>query len=238
MKLSTSLLALGSVALLTLSATSAQALNIGLFGTNSSANITTFLTNNGHTVTASPGSLVGFDAVILLRTTGNATIQNFVLNGGLLITEWDAADWALDTANLLNADDDGGGFIGTGTQVTFTAAGLSQGLGTGLSNPYSDGVRTEFFRTFSSIGGGVDILATRPGNIPAILGGASGAGRTVIVGYDWADSFPATLSNNGQLILNILNSRGGGNNAAPEPGTIGLATMGLLALGAVLRRRK
>ena len=187
------------------------------------------------------GSLAGFDAAVLLRySPGGAdstTLLNFILGGGTLITEWNASVWALNTVGLLSATDTGGGFVGTGTDITITAAGLSAGLGTGLSNPYSDSPRSEFFRDFSALGVGIDLLATRPGGIPVIFGGASGLGRTYINSSDWADSFPTGASTSGQMLLNLLAIDDAPPAAVPEPGTWAMM-FGGLAVFAVSRRFK
>jgi hypothetical protein len=182
--------------------------NVGLFGFNSNSDIASFLSGNGHTVTDFGGTaptaiqLAGLDVLILLRTSGTNDIANFVTSGGLLITEWDASVWTLNTANLIDADDTGGSGIGS-TPITFTSAGAS--LAQGVNNPYSDGGSTEFFRSFANIGVTVDILATRPGNIPAILGGSSGNGQVLVIGYDWADGFSSANADTRQLILNAVN---------------------------------
>lgn len=68
------------------------------------------------------------------------------------------------------------------------------------------------------------------------VGGASGSGQVIIIGYDWADGFPATTSNNGKLLLNALNAKLA--VATPEP-AVGLATgLGILVLGWVARKRR
>lgn len=223
----------------------AEASVVAVIGGNSNSSITAFLNNNGHTATdfgfSVPASLVGFDAAILLRANGNATLRSFVLGGGLLITEWDASDWALDVANLLNADDTGGSFVGTGTPVAFTPAGQAEGLSNGLGAAYSDGERTEFFRQLANIGSGVDILATRPGGTPEIIGGASGSGSTLIIGYDWADGFPSGSSASGTLLLNALNYNAQAVQAVPEPDSLALvlASLGALSLvGSLARKRQ
>jgi hypothetical protein len=167
----------------------ASAVNVALLGSNSNANIAAFLTSKGHTVTnfdtTPPASYAGFDAVVLLRFqpagADSTNLANFVTGGGLLITEWTGGNWAADVANLIDADVASFGFVGTGTPVTLTAAGLALGLGTGLSNPFSDGPRTEFFLTFSNIGGSVSVLGDRPGPVPAILGSDSGAGFVLVI---------------------------------------------------------
>ena len=187
----------------------ANAANVGIYGGNSNAAVASLLTTAGHNVTdfggtaPTPAQLAGLNVLILLRTPGNPDIINFVNTGGYLITEWDAADWAIDTANMLNADVTGGGGVATGTLVTFTAAGAA--LGAGVANPYSDGGSTEFFRDFANIGAGVSVLATRPGPLPAILFGTFGAGRVLVIGYDWADGFGSANADQQQLIRNAVN---------------------------------
>jgi len=196
-----------------------QAINVAILGSNGNANMVTYLTNNGFTVTdyastiPSAATLAGYQAVVLLRMTGNSDLSAWVNNGGLLITEWSAADWAV--ANVLSATVSSSGSIGSGTPVTFSGSTLGIQLGTGLPNPYSDGGATDFFYSFTSLGSGVETIATRPTNIPAIIGGAYGSGYTFIIGYDWADGFPSTSSNSGTLLKNALNSGATGQSTSP-----------------------
>jgi len=219
----------------------AQADVIAVYGSNQNNNVVTFLNNNGHTATnygsAAPtaGQLAGANAVINLRGTGNTAVQNFVTNGGLLITEWRGAEWALDTANLLNADGGSNLQIGTNTLITHTAAGLALGLGNGLANPFADGPRTQFQWTLSNIGVGVDILATRPGDIATIIGGISGSGYALINSLDWADGFPSGGSTSGTWLLNALDIEVG---QVPVVNTVALFGLGLVGLSLVRRKTK
>jgi hypothetical protein len=213
----------------------AQAATIGLLGTNSNTALTTFLQSNGNTVVDlnTTANFTGLDTVILLRNQPTGTVstdlRNFVLGGGRLITELGGADWALgNTAgNLLNADVTGGAILSSNTTITFTQAGIDSGLSDGIGPSYADGTRTETFRTIpiGNIGAGVDILANKPSTNPvAIIGGASGLGTTLVIAYDWADSFASANAETKQLILNALEYT---PPAVPEPATV----MGLLAFG-------
>jgi hypothetical protein len=231
------------VAAATLFASQASALVVGVAGGyGGQAGMATFLNANGHTATyfgaAAPNAaqLAGLDVLVLVRTPGNTDIQNWVLGGGALVTEWDSSAWALNTANLLDATDSGGGGIGTGTPITFTAEGVAAGLSAGLPNPYSDGGQTQFFRNLTAIGAGVDILGTRGAGIPVILGGASGLGSTLILGYDWQDGgFDAVLNSaSEQILLNAVSYRA---SAVAEPGALALLGLGLAGLGYMRRRR-
>lgn len=227
-------------------AATAQADQIGVFsGNGTETNLITFLTNNGHTVTdlntaggLTAGNLAPLDTVLLVRTAGNANLASFVTGGGLLITEWNASQWALTTANLLAATDNSGS-EGPVLPVTFTAAGIAAGLSTGLANPYSDGGRTEFFRSFTGLGVGVDVLGTVNGGAAnVIIGGSSGSGAVLLIGYDWADGFPVNGSASNQLILNALTYTGSAV-VTPEPGSVALFGLGALGLaGFALRRRR
>jgi len=217
---------------------SSRATNVAVIGANSNTNIVTYLTSNGFSATdfgtsiPSAGTLASFNAVVLLRMDGNSTITNWVNNGGVLITEWSAADWAVNTAGLLSATSASVGAVGTGTLVTFSASDLGNKLGEGLSNPYSNGGASEFFYNFTGLGGSVQVLATRPTNVPAIIAGPSGTGYTFVVGYDWADGFPATSNYSGTLLVNILNSGMGGSLPAPANPTSVSSTYNILCSGA------
>jgi hypothetical protein len=206
-------------------ASGSKAMNVALIGSNNNANIVTYLTSYGFTVTdfggtiPSAATLSSYQAAVLLRMDGNSTLASWVSNGGLLITEWSAASWAAGNV-LANVSSASAGSIGSGTAVTFSASTLGVKLRGTLTNPYSDGGATEFFYTFSNIGAGVEILATRPTNIAAIVGGASGSGYAFIIGYDWADGFPSTDSNNGTMLRNALNSGATGQQAPANPSTV------------------
>lgn len=222
-----------SFAFIAIPSSMVEAATIGLLGTNSNAALTSFLTSNGNTVVdlnATP-NFTGLDTVILLREfvddPTSTNLINFVLGGGRLITELDGSDWALNEANLLAAEDVGGSDLGLSTQVTFTAEGISSGLAAGVGNPYSDGERSQFFQNFNITGPGVQVLATKPGLNPnAIIGGVSGLGTTLIIGYDWADNFGNANADTQRLILNALNYNAS-TPRVPEPA----ALTGILAFG-------
>ncbi len=216
---------------------------IGVFGFSSS-NVTTFLNANGHSATdfgtsVNAANLSGLDAAILMRYPGNADLVNFVQNGGLLITEWSAADWAANTAGFFGSSISGGGFVGTGTPVTITPAGVAIGLDTGLSNPYSDSGSTEFFRNVVSPGTGT-VFACRPGD-EVVFGGEVGSGYVFINTSDWGDEFygglpPGAAANSGQFLLNMLSVQAA---QVPEPASIAIwSALGVPGLFGTRRRRK
>jgi hypothetical protein len=234
-----------SLAFIALPVSMVEAATIGLLGTTSNTALTTFLTNNGNTVVNlnTTPNFTGLDTVILLRNspTGatSTNLINFVQGGGRLITEFTGSQWALNQANLLQAQDIGGSNLGFSTPVTFTSEGISSGLanGVGVNNSYSDGSRTEVFRNFNITGSGVDVLATKPSTNPnAIIGGASGLGTTLIIGYDWADSFGSANADTQRLILNALNYTAS-TPQVPEPATLtGILVFGVAGLLATRKR--
>jgi hypothetical protein len=233
-----------SLAFIALPASMVEAATIGLLGSNSNAALAAFLTSNGNTVRNlnSTADFTGLDTVILLRNSPTEAtsndLRNFVLNGGRLITEFTGADWALNdnTGNLLNADVDGGAILPLSRPITFTQPGIDSGLANGVNNPYSDGTRTQAFRFIANIGSGVSVLANRPGDNPAIIGGASGLGTTLIIGYDWADNFANANADTQRLILNALNYTAS-TPQVPEPATLtGILVFGVAGLLATRKR--
>lgn len=238
-------------------ASPAAALNVFTvsgFGTD----FTPFLTDNGFVATQTTSGrseasdaafLATQDVVILKRTDGTPEIADWVQSGGFLLTEWLGSAWALDTVSLLDADDDGGNNIGEGTPISLTAAGLAAGLGAGQPGGQwsTEPAATQFFRLFSSIGPGVDVLATRPGGIEVILGGASGDGYVLIGGWDWQDQeydVGDGLDGNERFLLNALgyaerlSTPQDPSAEIPLPAAAPLAALGFGALAWMGRRRR
>ena len=221
---------------------SASAAVISVFGGNSNTEITSFLNSNGHTAAAYGGAITaanlsGVDVAILLRASGNADLDAFVQNGGILITEWSGADWALTAQNYFGASVSGGGFIGTNTLQLVSSAGIAMGLTTGLSNPWADGPRTEYSYFISNAGSASELLTYNGGNI-SMIGGAVGQGYVFANGLDWADSFGSGAHNSGQMLLNMINADFDGGQSPdpiPEPSLFFLSLLGMV--GIAMRRR-
>jgi len=202
-------------------------------------NLKSFVEARGDTFVRNPTSYAGVDTVINIRQPVGIDLANFVLGGGLMITEYTGiknAGNGTGNAGLLNYTDTGGSLAVTAARpVTFTIAGIALGLNSGLSNPYVDGVANEFYRNGIVVGAGVSVLATRPlgaSTTPSIVGATAGNGYVLGIAYDWADAFVTTgsaqpLLQTQQLLTNAL--------AIPEPTTLSLlAGAGMLAL----RRRR
>ena len=214
----------------------AVAETIGIVGSNSSGSdglIEQVLSDAGYTVQFSPSDYSGLSAVVLIRTPGDDALKDFVASGGLLITEWDAADWVLNTAQMLGTTRDiDGGYVDTGTVITFTDAASAAGLTRNVGASYSENSSTEFFRFFAPIDPAATVYATYDGGTPAILGGHYGAGAVLVLGYDWADEGFALDGPTANIIINSLNF-----SPIPEPSTYAaFAGAGVLGL-AIWRRR-
>ena len=230
---------------MTLSATSSAAV-VAIFGYNSNAEIASFLQANGHTVVyqdyAAPeaSALNGVDAVIALRADGNDAVKSFVLDGGLLITEWTSAEWAINTANLLSGTASNGGIIddisyAQNSTITLTDKALRLGLGdNGLGSQYADGERTGF--AYSIENTTADILATSEGKT-VMVGGSAGDGYVLANSLDWADIFQGNTPS-GQWLLNALNIQYGASSSVPEPALPALLGLGLTAMFFSRRRAK
>lgn len=222
-----------------------QAAVVAIMGTglSSSAAIEKFLTSNGHTVVyneaAAPGaaSLKGVDAVIALRTDGNDDLKNFVLNGGLLITEWTAALWAVNTAQLIEAHAGDRIEIPNST-VMLTDAGKALGLGArDMPEIYSDLGRSDVIRPFTGLGEGVEVLSALPSGEAAIISGTAGSGYVIASSLDWADYFSSANYATRTWLLNALDVKWNtpANGTIPEPATLLLLSLGCCAF--LLSRR-
>lgn len=168
----------------------AQSGTIGVWGGNFST-WDTYLGNNGHTAVSVSSSstlaeLSALDQVWLIRANGDSDLVNYVKGGGTLVTEWNAAQWAIDTVALLDADVTNLWMVGTDTPITFTQSGLDMGLGDLTGNPYSNSGATEFFFSFSNIGADTTSVATIPNHIVGISGSYE-SGNVLLLGWDWQD---------------------------------------------------
>ena len=164
---------------------------IGVWGYNFST-WNSYITNTGNTaVSVGAGStaaqLSALDQVWLIRQTGDADLVDYVQNGGTLVTEWSGADWAVNTASMLDATVNTLGNLGTGTSVSYTASGAALGLGVNTGNPYSNSGATQFFKSFTGLGSDVDVVATA-GSYDVGISGAYGSGNVLALGWDWQDT--------------------------------------------------
>ncbi|MDM7861112.1 PEP-CTERM sorting domain-containing protein [Alteromonas sp. ASW11-36] len=230
-----------SIVLLGFSGFSHAAL-IGVWGGNFSS-FQTLINGTGNSAVALNSSstaadLAAVDQVWLIRTSGNATLLNYVSNGGVLITEWSAAEWAVDTVSMLNADVASISYQGNAVPVTFTQAGLDLGFGNATGNPYSNGGATSFFQSFTNIGNGVDIIATIAGGFNVGVSGAFGAGRVTALGWDWQDLTDSGASSviNGLFFTDIINSSVRQAADVSEPASVALLALALV--GFSMRRKR
>lgn len=197
------------------------------------ANFQSFIEGEGHSFSRNPSSYDGVDIVFDIRLDGNQNLIDFVANGGLLVTEYSGTRWVLNTAQLLVGADTGGGLVGAGTPLAFTTEADDLGLSNLLSDPFSDGAATEFFRSISNLGPDVDIFATRGAGIPAIFGGAYGSGYILSLAFDWGDGFIPNTAGTQQLIRNVIATR----SEVPEPASA-LLLFSALSGGALIRRNR
>ncbi len=183
-----------------------DALRIGVLGDDKFSDFINDATD--HHSEAYHGTPEDYDVIILNRTSGDTAIRNWVADGGLVITEWSASDWALDFANMIDADENYIGLIETGHQITFTSAALTAGLTDSLSSTtISSGGATEYFRGFTNIGSDVEVLTVRENGAAVTVGGAYGDGDVLARGYDWQDRvyvYSDGVDDLEQVLLNSL----------------------------------
>ncbi|PKF60583.1 hypothetical protein CW745_13700 [Psychromonas sp. psych-6C06] len=205
--------------------------NAGLIGVwGNSTPFATPIQNAGHTFVnvnsaTTLEELDTLEQVWLIRRDGDADLNNYVLNGGTLVTEWSGASWAVNSMSMLEADDSFG--FASRTSVTFTQEGIDLGFTTNLPNPYSNEGATEFFRSFTGIGEGVDIIATANGYNVGIAG-SYGLGNVVALGWDWVDTNALNPMN--QLLVNDITGLSFSPKGVPEPGTLVIFALSLIGL--------
>ena len=120
--------------------------------------IANILAQNGYNVvqTGLLSDYSSFQAVILVRASGDSVLANWVRSGGTLITEWDASNWALNQEQLIREVTDSGViYIQNDLPINFSgslvrgATSATSNLYAGVNNPFSDTGSTEYFRSFN-----------------------------------------------------------------------------------------
>ena len=219
-----------------LMASSVNAGVIGVWG-GSFNTWNSYITNTGNTaVSVNSGSdLSELDQVWLIRQDGSANLIDYVNNGGTLVTEWSGAGWAVDTASLLDATATSLGFVGTGTSITFTSEATDLGLGTNTGNPYSNGVATQFFWSFTDLGSDVDVIATITG-FDVGISGSYGNGNVLALGWDWQDTSVDNAIT--QSLVDDIVGISYDSVSVPEPSSIAFLCLGLASLGFSRKTRK
>lgn len=184
--------------------------NVGLLGSYFQANWTSHLTTNGHTVInvnsayISGGGLANLDALYILRDgagvagTHQAAIENFVSNGGILITEFDATVAVAQNFNLCSAGNLDVSFgIPSGSVcggATINIVDPGSPIASGLPASFCAGDQIGVFKVLSGLDPNFNVVATLNSdqngdgnNDPVVATCCHGAGVWVAFFVDFGD---------------------------------------------------
>ncbi len=200
-----------------------------------------------------PLDLSGVSVVVALGMEDPGPgLRDWVLGGGLLITNFNSAFWAEGYLDAVSADSYEVGF----ESVRLTAAGVSRGLGADTLTAVNDPGVPEVFAEFESVGAG-QAWAVRDNGAPVIVGGRAGLGEVVLMAYDWADltarfappeapggglgSVGGTALEPGLMLVDSVIRFSPAElvtTTIPEPATFGVVLAAAVALAAVGKRRR
>jgi hypothetical protein len=160
--------------------------------------------------TAAQISSNNLDIVFSDRGDGSADLNNWIMNGGVLISEillCSIIDKGYPCAGGPSAFDIApcvcSSYASVGPDATFLPDGIADGFAAGLPNNFGDSSNMNVFSSYSDTGGMDEILRSTVSGNTCSLYGSVGDGCVFILGFNYLDS--AANSDEIQYLNNVVN---------------------------------